>query len=155
MDPAAWRRVSPAPESAQRFKILLFESGGGVLGCGRRRQQVIAPSMLCLNEREQPTLDPAPSGVRAQAVYFHPRVIHDDFTLEAAYAQSGQPHWQDQKWLQPFVVRGEGCPDLIHLGPGPAARLSGLFSALGSDLYRRSDSGWRAAAVHTFSKFSS
>lgn len=132
----------PAPESAQRFKILLFESGGGVLGCGHRRQQVIAPSVLCLNEREQPMLDPAPSGAKAQAVYFHPRVIHEDFTMETVYAQSEKPHWQDQKWLQPFVVRSDGCPELIHLGPGPAARLSGLFSALGSELESQPDSGW-------------
>jgi AraC family L-rhamnose operon regulatory protein RhaS len=131
-----------SPESSQRFKILFFERGGGLLSCGSRRQHAVAPSIFCLNERELPALDPSPSGTKVQAVYFHPRVIHEDFTLESVYVQSEEPDWQDRKWLQPFVVRGDGRPVALPLGPGTAARLAGLFAALGGELDAQPDAGW-------------
>ena len=140
----------PAPESAQRFTILLFESGGGVPGYGLRRRQVTALSVFCLNEHEQPMLDPAPSGAKAQAVYFHPRVIHEEFVMGIVHAQSENPRRQDQTWLQPFVVRSDGCPGLIHLGPGPAVRLSAWFSPLGSEPDSQTDSGWPCSSRSYF-----
>jgi AraC-like DNA-binding protein len=132
----------PDPESGSRFKILFFEKGGGLLRYGKHQQHAIAPSIFCLNETEQPALEPTSPEVKVQAVYFHPDVIHEDFTLENAYTQSKKPDWQDQKWLQPFIRRDSEHSGLVNLGPGTADRMAGLFSILGKELSAQSDDGW-------------
>jgi len=132
----------PYPEGGERFKIIFFESGGGLLRYGNLRQHAVAPSIFCLKETEMPFLEPSSAEVKAQAVYFHPQVIHEDFTLENAYTQSEKPEWQDQKWLQPFIRRDEEHTGFINLGPATAGRVAALFSTLGDELSRQSDSGW-------------
>jgi AraC-like DNA-binding protein len=132
----------PSAESGERFKIIFLENGGGLLEYGGRRRHASAPSVFCLNETEQPALDPSPTPVKAQAVYFHPEVIREGFTLENAHTQSENPEWQDQKWLLPFLARDGEHTGLIHLGPGTASRLGMLFTALGRELATQPDDGW-------------
>jgi len=135
----------PQFNTGTRFRLVLIESGSGVLQLNEKLVAFIAPTLVCLNEKEQPTIEQH-LNLKAQSVYFHPAVINGAFTFEIVRGQGQRltttTDLQDLYYLQPFVERTAEYHGTIRIGPATAHRIASLFKALEEELTLQRDNNW-------------
>ena len=140
--------LSPEMGYGTRFRLILVESGTGILRIGERRGSFIAPALFCLNEKEQPELEQS-QDLQARALYFHPNVINSVFTLENVWEGGDSftnTERQDLYWLRPFVRREAAYWGCLTIGPVSTQRALDLFEAVNYHLANRDVWNWPCRA---------
>ncbi len=134
---------SPEIGVGTRFRLVLVESGAGIVRLGERRESFIAPSLFCLNETDAPELAQGLE-LQAQALYFHPAAINSVFNFDNVRRGEGLSvtEGQDLHCLVPFVQRNPGYAGQLHIGPASAKRVSLLFNAVSQELAEQRDGAW-------------
>jgi AraC family L-rhamnose operon regulatory protein RhaS len=119
-------------ENHSMFRIVLVESGTGILKINNRSFVFMSPSVFCLNERDKIALEKERS-VKAQVVYFDPSIINSSFTLENVYNIDGFDKFtnvQDYFYLEPFLNRTKSTSSYYEIGLTMYKRTSELFKML-------------------------
>jgi len=140
--------LSPETGYRTRFRLILIESGTGILRLGKRRGSFIAPTLFCLNEKEQPELEQS-QDLQARALYFHPNVINSVFTFENVWKEDSsftKTERQDRYWLMPFVRREAAYWGCLTIGPVSTRRAIYLFEAVNYHLTNHDDWNWPCQA---------
>jgi len=73
--------LHPAARRRNRFRLILVETGTGILRINDQHIVFNAPVLLCLNEQEAPVLEQSVN-IKATALYFHPSIVNDSFSLK-------------------------------------------------------------------------
>jgi AraC family L-rhamnose operon regulatory protein RhaS len=139
---------SPEMGYRTRFRLILIESGTGILRLGERRGAFIAPALFCLNEKEQPELEQS-QDLQAQALYFHPNVINSVFTFENVREEGDsftRTERQDLYWLKPFVQREAAYWGCLTIGPVSTQRALYLFEGVNYHLANQDVWNWPCQA---------
>jgi AraC family L-rhamnose operon regulatory protein RhaS len=134
------------------YKMIFVSSGTGILTLNHRKQIIVAPSVLCLNETDTFFLESEIS-LQYTALFFHPQIInhHFDFPLlkssnnglsKSSDHQLTVNEIQDLYWLNPFLRKGNEFIGLIHLGPSNAHRILNLIDNIKNALDIQKDSDW-------------
>lgn len=119
-------------ENHSMFRIVLVESGTGILKVNNSSLVFMSPSVFCLNERDIVSLE-KDCGVKAHVIYFDPTVIDSSFTLEKIYNISEFNKFtniQDYFYLEPFLSRTEKANAYIEIGLAMYKRVSQLYKML-------------------------
>lgn len=126
------------------YKMIFVTSGTGILTLNNRKQIIVAPSALCLNETDTYLLESEVS-LQCTAIIFHPQIInqHFDFpVLKASENQLTVNEIQDLYWLNPFFRKTDQSMGLMHLGPSNALRVSNIIDNMKNALDIQKDSDW-------------
>jgi AraC family L-rhamnose operon regulatory protein RhaS len=126
------------------YKMILVISGTGILTLNNRKQIIVAPSALCLNETDTFSLESEVS-LQFTAIFFHPQIInqHFDFpVLKASNNQLSVNEIQDLYWLNPFLRKTNEFTGLLHLGPSNAHRIHNIIDNIKNALEIQLDSDW-------------
>lgn len=71
------------------YKMILVISGTGILTFNNRKQIIVAPSALCLNETDTFYLESEVS-LQCTAIFFHPQIINQHFDFPVLKASNNQ-----------------------------------------------------------------
>lgn len=127
-----------------RFRLVLIEAGSGFVQLAERQYPFVAPTVFCLNERENPRFDHSVP-LQAQAIFFHPAVINSLFSfdqLRSGQADLTRSERYDTYWLQPFLSRDEGFTGQLPVGASAAHTMIALFDHLQHELDQQPDRHW-------------
>ncbi len=135
---------SDGANKRDHYKMIFVVSGTGILTLNNRKQIIVAPSALCLNETDTFLLESEVS-LQCTAIFFHPQIInqHFDFpVLKASNNQLSVNETQDLYWLNPFLKKPNEFIGLLHLGPGNAHRISNIIDNIKDALDIQKDNDW-------------
>jgi AraC-like DNA-binding protein len=135
---------SPERQAGNRLRLVLVEQGSGLLDLSGKLLEFIAPTLMLLNELEDPRLQRS-IGLQARAVYFHPEIVNSSFSFESIRCEPGSDqlaYWQDRSTLRPFLVRRDGFTGLLPLGPVSTKRAVELFDSIRHQLIDQPDDYW-------------
>lgn len=119
-------------ENHSMFRIILVESGTGILKINNRSFVFMSPSVFCLNEKDIISLEKA-CGVKAQVIYFDPTIINSSFTLEKIYDIKGFEKFtniQDYFYLEPFLSHADNTSAYVEIGLAMYKRISQLYKLI-------------------------
>lgn len=123
-------------ENHSMFRIILVESGTGILKVNNHSYVFMAPSVFCLNEKDKIVLEKE-CGVKIQVIYFDPAVINSSFTLENIYDMNNFDKFtniQDYFYLDPFLHRIKETSPYFEIGLAMFKRISQLYKMLYDEL---------------------
>ena len=135
---------SDGANKRDHYKMIFVVTGTGILTLNNRKQIIVAPSALCLNETDTFLLESEVS-LQCTAIFFHPQIInqHFDFpVLKASNNQLSVNETQDLYWLNPFFKKTNEYIGLLHLGPGNAHRISNIIDNIKDALDIQKDNDW-------------
>lgn len=121
-----------AQENHSMFRIILVESGTGILKVNERSFIFMAPSLFCLNEKDKIELEKACS-VKAQVIYFDPTLINSSFTHDKVYNINNFEKFtniQDYFYLEPFLFRTEKGTCYFEIGLSMFKKFSELYKMI-------------------------
>lgn len=128
----------------ERLRLVLVEDGTGILRTGEHKITLIAPSILCINEKEHIVLEQSVD-LKARAVYFHPEIINGLLNFENIRKNNKDlplTCTQDSCWLKPFWKRDSNYNGSLYIGPGTCQRISKLMDLLSNQLNNQPDNYW-------------
>lgn len=117
-----------------RYRLILMHEGSGAVDTGSGKIYFIAPSCICLNEKETLILR-SDNSVHASALYFHPAVLNNFFEYDALDRGCDDLPFtskQDLYLFRPFRDRSERFRGLIQPGHISMKRIMSIFN----DVYR-------------------
>ncbi len=126
------------------YRLIFVNSGTGLLTLNNRKQIIVAPSVICLNETDNYFLESEVS-LQCTAILFHPQIInqHFDFSLlKSSDHQLSANDIHDLYWLNPFLRRTNAFLGQLHLGPGNAHRISSIIDNMKDALDLQKDYDW-------------
>lgn len=126
--------VTLSEENHSMFRIILVQSGTGILKVNNHSFVFMSPSLFCLNERDVIVLEKE-CDVKAQVIYFNPSIINSFFTLEKVYDididNCGTfTNIQDYFYLEPFLQLKERTSSYFEIGLAMFKRISQLYKML-------------------------
>lgn len=130
--------------TAERFKLILIESGAGIMTIGGRKLAFAAPILLCLNERENVEMA-LNSNVKAKAFYFHPQFVNRILTLEklrSGYNDQCETDIMDICLLRPFLERNDVFLGQCDIVPSTLNRITDLFDGIRREMAEQSCKYW-------------
>jgi AraC family L-rhamnose operon regulatory protein RhaS len=119
-------------ENHSMFRIILVESGTGILKINNCSFVFMSPSIFCLNEKAVISLEKQ-YDIKAHVIYFDPTIIDSSFTLERVYnidEFQKFTHYQDYFYLNPFLNRTEKTNAHIEIGLAMYKRICQLYKML-------------------------
>lgn len=138
----------PGLGHGERFRLLLVESGVGILRLGTRRDVFTAPTLFCLSELDEPRLESS-SAVTVRSVLFHPEAINDALSFErlrAADQGFTATEMQDASMLAGFIERGPDYRGQLSIDPPTSRRVATLLSAMEGELVGQGTAFWPCRA---------
>lgn len=126
-----------------RFRIILIQEGSGILEIDGCPMSFIAPSVLCINEREHVIIHSEQS-VKVELA-FHPSYISPSYNFNniritpLQYAESGV---NEANWLNAFTTRSETYKGLLNIGITTAKRIENLLHQTEFELIEQKDYYW-------------
>ncbi|MDP4092347.1 MAG: AraC family transcriptional regulator [Bacillota bacterium] len=125
------------------YRFILVEEGKGIIKVGDYRQFVIAPSVLCMNEKDKAEWTES-IGLKTKSVNFHPRVINNKFDFDMGYdnSNSSESDNQDRWCVRPFVTRDSKFVGIYNIDYTTSNRLSSIISTLNNELLEQKDENW-------------
>lgn len=126
------------------FRIVLIEQGSGFLQLDEHYQPFIAPTIICLNECENPRFDHTVP-ILAQAIFFHPNVINSAFSFEQLRDGNeglSRSERHDTYWLHAFLYRDKDFYGQLPVGANTIHTMVSLFSHLQHELEQQPDHYW-------------
>lgn len=119
-------------ENNSMFRIILVESGTGILNINGHPFVFMSPSIFCLNEKDKVELD-KDCNLKAQVIYFDPTLINSSFNLEMVYNINNFEKFssiQDYFYLNPFLNRYKIDSAYFEIGLMMFKRISELYRLL-------------------------
>lgn len=126
------------------FHLLLIEQGSGIICFQDCTISFIAPTLLCINEKDLPIFKNC-SNVKIKSIYFHPYLINPLFNYknirdtEKVFSYTQQ---EDRYLLLPFIHRDNNYKGLLSMGPDTFSRKSKLFEFIARELHLQRDVYW-------------
>lgn len=118
------------------FRIILVESGTGILKINDRSSVFISPSLFCLNEWDLIVLEKE-CDLKAQVIYFDSTIINSAFTLDKVYDAKNFDKFtniQDHFYLDPFLYCAEKAKPYFEIGLTTFKRIHELYRMLYEEL---------------------
>lgn len=144
--------LSNLPGFDKRFRFVLVQKGTGILRINSRRISLIAPAALCINEKEDVSIEDS-QGWAAQGFYFHPQFINANLTLDKIRGKHTEfliTEKQDLFLLKPFVERNETYIGLFDLDILIAKTLAGWLESIKNEIEEQSHQFWSCRARSYF-----
>lgn len=119
-------------ENHSMFRIILIESGTGILRVNDGYFVFMSPSIFCLNEKDAIVLEKQ-CDVRAQVIYFDPVLINSSFEIDKVYDIKNFEKFsniQDYFYLQPFLTRSEKSNFHFEVGLALYKRITQLYKMI-------------------------
>jgi len=126
------------------YRIIVIKSGAGIINLNNTSIVFMAPSILCLNEKDKIFLEKENS-VDAEVIYFSPITIHNEFTLDNINNNSKelyQCHVRNFFLLLPFLERNNEFNGIIDMSYSSIKRLTNLADALTNETTTFENNFW-------------
>jgi AraC family L-rhamnose operon regulatory protein RhaS len=126
------------------LKILFIEAGSGILEVNEKSFSFIAPTLFCLNEKENFAVEKANS-LKLRIVYFNPVIVNSAFNIENIYQTHNsfsETEQLDRFYFAPFIKRNNLNKCKIDIGPVTSKRLSNLLDSLNIQMHSYEDNFW-------------
>jgi len=126
------------------FRFLLIEHGSGSICFEDRSINFIAPTILCLNEKDFPLIKNCPDA-KIQTIYFYPNLINSLFNyknIRDSENNFSNAELQDQYLLSPFIFRNNYYQGQFSLEANILSKVSKLFAFIGRELQQQKDFFW-------------
>ncbi|WEK54394.1 MAG: AraC family transcriptional regulator [Candidatus Cohnella colombiensis] len=133
-----------APPISERYRLILIEEGSGALEIAGQSYPIVAPAIVCLNERESLKLQ-AENQYRGSSMYFHPLVVNRKFEFLIPDAQTDElttTDTQDLWCLRPFRDRDRGYIGYFQIDPTYARHIAQIFEDIAEQLAHQPDNSW-------------
>ncbi|HNX59772.1 MAG TPA: AraC family transcriptional regulator [Spirochaetota bacterium] len=127
-----------------RYRLVLIHEGTGTIDTGTSRLYFIAPSCVCLNEKEKLIIS-SENPVNTSVLYFHPAVLNNFFEYEAIDLESdGFPLTakQDLYLLRSFRERNDRYKGQIQIGHNSLKRIMNIFNAIDRETDAQDTDSW-------------
>ena len=130
--------------AGSRYRLILIHAGTGTVDTGASKLYFIAPSFICLNEKET-CLIKSEIPVNASVLYFHPAVLNNFFEYDALdHASDDFPFTskQDLYLLRSFRERNDRYKGQIQLGHNSLKRIMSIFDAIDRETAAQDTDTW-------------
>lgn len=135
------------------FRLIFIYEGTGILKMNGNRILFMAPTVLCLNEKDTLVMEQF-HNVKAKTIYFDPVVVNNAFTIstlerfsgklgELAQAEMTQTEFADYCLLRPFLMGPFREGEIIQIGLTAEKRIMGFLDSLGNELDALDNDFWR------------
>lgn len=126
--------------AGQAFRLVLVESGTGIIRQDHECYTILAPALFCLNELDTLTLQ-SNQDLKGHTLFFHPQVINSTFE-SFAYLRGEKPGLmisvaQDMAFLDPFLKREPLYYGYLSVGPATAKRAEALMVSVHQQLVKQ------------------
>lgn len=114
------------------YRIIIIKSGSGIINLNDASFVIVAPTVICLNEKDEISLE-KDNSIDAEIIYFLPTTIHDAFSIDDLNKKTKQLHKKHIKnfsLLLPFIHRTESFKGILSISFRSIKRLTNLSSAL-------------------------
>lgn len=136
----------------ERLRIVLIKQGTGILSINGERVSVVAPAILCINEREDVCAEVSIE-LKVQALYFHPEYINSNLNFEKIHGLVEEElitNRQDIFLFKPFVTRNEAYSGIFNIDFITMKRISNLLIAIKYEIEEQSHRSWSCCARSYF-----
>lgn len=127
------------------FRLIFIYEGTGILKMNDNRILFMAPTVLCLNEKDILLMEQS-HNVKAKTIYFEPVVVNNIFTLEELRGnprEMSQTEFADYCLLSPFLTGPGRSGEIIQIGLTAEKRIMGFVERLGNELDTLDNNFWR------------
>ncbi|MBZ9687379.1 AraC family transcriptional regulator [Clostridium estertheticum] len=131
--------------SHSMFRLIFIYEGTGILKMNDNRILFMAPTVLCLHEKDTLTVEQF-HNVKAKTIYFDPVVINNIFTLERLRGNPedlSQTEFADYCLLSPFLIGPDRSGEIIQVGLTAEKRIMVFLDRLGNELDTLDNNFWR------------
>lgn len=134
--------------SHSMFRLIFIHEGTGILKMNDNRILFMAPTVLCLNEKDSLMVEEF-HNVKAKTIYFNPVVVNNIFTLEKLKKlmepinNLSQTEFADYCLLRPFLIGPDRCGEIIQIGITAGKRIAFFLDRLGNELEALDNNFWR------------
>lgn len=128
----------------ERLRVILVQKGTGIVRVDGRRLAIIAPAILCINEKEEVQME-AKQNWAAQAVYFHPCYINSDLNFDKIRETDiteSITNRQDIFLFRPFVRKDKTYAGLLEVDHMMMKKISELFGCARGEIEEQSHRIW-------------
>ena len=126
-----------------RLKLICVEKGNGIISINGKREVLLAPCILCLNEKDNIKLEHHNS-LEASALYFHPSALNAALTFDNLITDKGLSltEMQDSTILQPFITRDIAYNGLIPLELQAMKTIKRIMELANQELTEQNNDLW-------------
>jgi AraC-like DNA-binding protein len=139
--------------SHSMFRLIFIYEGTGILKMNDNRILFMAPTVICLNEKDIMTVEQL-HNVKAKTIYFDPVVVNNAFTIsnldtfnkkewELVRAEMTVTELADYCLLMPFLNGSVREGEIIQIGLTTERRIMGFLDRLDKELNTLSNDFWR------------
>lgn len=139
--------------SHSMFRLIFIYEGTGILKMNDNRMLFMAPTVICLNEKDILTVEQF-HNVKAKTIYFDPVVINNTFTIstldkfnekewDIIRAERTLTEFADYCLLRPFLNGPIRAGEIIQIGLTAEKRVMGFLDRLGKELDALDNDFWR------------
>lgn len=132
------------PDNCSMFRIILIESGSGIIKFNGHSVIITAPVLFCLNEKD--SFEPiSQSDIKSMSIYFHPVIMYNSFNPDEIYdlkSFSNIARLQDHFYLSPFTERSGKSEGYFKLGPAAFKRITELCRSLSREITLYENEFW-------------
>ncbi|MDP4091008.1 MAG: AraC family transcriptional regulator [Bacillota bacterium] len=128
----------------ERFRIMVIQDGSGILELNDKKFPLIAPAILCINEKERIILEKN-SNLKVFTIYFHPGIINSIMNfenirgyIEGEFSISAS---QDLYILDSFLNR-DMYTGYAPIGPNTLRRVNYLYNRILEEIEEQRDNSW-------------
>lgn len=121
-----------ARDICSMFRIILIESGTGIISINGKSMVFMAPTLICLNEKELIELEQE-NDIKARAIYFSPDIVNSLLTIENIRNNRKElirTNNNDYFYLYPFTERSGGFIGMSDIHYAAARRISQLIDLI-------------------------
>lgn len=125
-----------SPDSHNMYRIIIIKSGSGIININNTSFIFMAPSIVCLNEKDEILLEKDTS-IDADVIYFLPTTIHNEFTLDnlnTDLKKLRKLHNMNIFLLTPFLYRYDFFKGVISMSNISLTRLNNLSNSLKEEI---------------------
>lgn len=126
------------------FRIVVIESGSGILDINNHSIIITSPSLLCLSEKDTIELVNE-CNIEGHVVYFDPSIINSSFALDNIYDMNdfdSITSSQDYFYLAPFITRSENFYGYFEIGLAVLKKILELFKSLYNEITLYENKFW-------------
>lgn len=123
-------------ENHSMFRIILIESGSGIIEFNSHLIIITPPALFCLNEKDNIKVKQS-SNIKVRTIYFDPSIINSSFTLKKIYDMNkfnNVASMQDYFYFEPFLVRLKGQMGYFEVGSSYGEKCLKLIELLKREL---------------------
>jgi AraC family L-rhamnose operon regulatory protein RhaS len=139
-------------EYMERLRIIHIKSGTGIIKINHHRIVLIAPTLLCINEKDLIYLE-QDANIRAVSLYFHPGFINVDLNFDNIRGKDNDISLttrQDSHLFKPFVARSPEYYGELNIDSIASLRIAELFGVINNEAIQQIDWYWTCRARSYF-----